>query len=359
MNYSYIDLDTIRDNFLDELIAAQNRAESSLSFINNQIPQASLAKTGEIFQVMTIGGSFGHNVLIKKEDNHFSILKSEETTLPTFESKEILLDYVSSKLNQDVKIVAINFAYPLKPVFEGDRLDSILIRATKEHQFKGLIGEKVGQAIQEYIQSRFSREIIASVANDTVCMLLSGLTKYSPENLAGIIVGTGVNAAFFNNNHQIINLEAGNFNKLAQTEEGKKIDSASIYPGSYLLEKEVAGAYLYKHFNLIIEKLGLQYPQLDSSKQLTDAYNSSNPEIAKIAKAVLTNSAMLVACIASALLEYRKKDLVFVTEGNLFWKAPNYREMVVEFTKKLSPKQRAEFIYIENSNILGGAKLVG
>ncbi|MBI4079190.1 MAG: hypothetical protein HY429_02740 [Candidatus Levybacteria bacterium] len=84
------------------------------------------------------------------------------------------------------------------------------------------------------MEIQHSKQHCIAVANDVVRLVLSGLTKYSWTSLAGGIVGTGTNLSFFLDEHYVVNLESGNFNKFMQSDEGKSIDSHSVVPGNQL-----------------------------------------------------------------------------------------------------------------------------
>lgn len=353
-----INLQDIKNNFIQELTKAQSGEKNSLAFIVNQIPQKPLIQEGEIFEVLTIGGSVCRKALVKKVGQGIENIKQEESSVKTFQTKLDLLDTIVDLLEDDVKVVAINFAYAVEPIFDDNKLDAILLRGSKEHRFDGLIGQRVGQSIEQYIQKKLNRNIQVSLANDTICLLLSGLAKYPWNSLAAGIVGTGYNFAFFLDQDKLVNLEAGNFDKFEQTAEGKEIDGSSNQSGNYKFEKEVAGAYLYKHFNSIIKSKGLNYPVINSSKELDQAALAEDLEIAAVAQLVINRAAGFVATMIAGLMEYTKRDLIFVMEGSLFWKGVGYKETVAAVVKQLAPDYKAEFIHIEDSTVLGGAKLV-
>lgn len=352
------DLAQIKDNFVRELQQAESGEKNSLAFIVNTIPEKPLVSEGEVFEVLTIGGTVCRKALIKKSGGNLEIIEQADGTLTTFKTKQDLLDCVVRLLDPQVTVVAINFAYPLEPVFNGDKLDAILLRGTKEHQFEGLTGEMVGKAIEDFVKEKLDRDIQVSVANDTICLLLSGLTRVSWDKLAAGIVGTGFNFALFLDKGKLVNLECGNFDKLPQSIEGKQIDQTSADPGRQILEKELAGAYLFRHFNLMVQSAGLNYPEINSTKQIDEALSGADPEISRIAQTVTQRSARLVACVVAAIMEYRRSSLSFVMEGSLFWKGTNYYSIVEETVKQLTPNYKVEFIHVEDSTILGGAKLV-
>lgn len=352
-----VTLKSIQKNFLIELKHAKENKPSSLSYIPNRIPSIPLVKNGEIFETLSIGGGFTKKALVRKTHDKIEILQQSAQQQPPFKTKRDFLHVVDTLLENDITTLAVNLAQAVDPVFADNKLDGILPYATKESTFTGLIGKKVGEEIEKYILKKRKNKLTVSVANDTICLALSGLTKYSWENLVCGIVGTGYNIAFFDKKNDVINLESGNFNKFQQTEEGKIIDQSSVKPEAYIFEKETAGGYLYKHFNIICKQKNIKMHPLKNSKDLDFTAQSSNVEISTIAKDVLQNSALLVACQISAMAEYKQKNITCVMEGSLFWKGFEYKETVTEAVKKLT-NYTVDIVEIENSPILGAAKLV-
>lgn len=357
--YSLAELKQITDNVSDELRAAESGKKASLPFIVHELSSSPIVKNGETFQVLVFGGSIHLNALLKKKNGRISLLKRESKGQNRFNTAEDFLSVVEQDIDPLVKVVALNLAYPLKPVYENGRLDGILIEGTKENTFTGLEGKKVGEAIEERILQKTGRRITVSVANDTACLLLSGLTEVAPgTEIAAGIVGTGLNFAIFLDKNHLVNLEAANFDKFPQSEEGKIIDASSNKPGSARLEKEVSGAYLYEHFNAILKRDGISYPPLSSTLEMNQLLENPDSDVASIAQELLTRSASLTACIVAGITRFKQKDIDFVMEGSLFWNASGYRRTVKETVMKLVPNYNVKFIKIEDSPIFGAAKLV-
>lgn len=354
-------LQQIKINFEGELKKAAQGKKTSLPFIAHQIP-SSLAKEDEVFEILVIGGSIWKKAFCKKTKAGIAIVKKQTEQSVVFKTEQEFLDFINLELSDNIGILAINFAYPLNPVFENGRLDGILQRVTKEGAFHGLIGKKIAKEIEGYILKKRNKKITVSVANDTVCLLLSGLTKYKWHELAAGVDGSGVNFAFFLNKNSLVNLESGNFDKFAKTREGQIIDSQSNNPGGWLFEKETAGVYLYKHFNLIIRERGINYPQVSSTEELNTLCHKQvrhdMVRASEIARSLLKRSAQLVACQIAGIVEFKKHNMVFNMEGSLFWKGNRYKETVKQTVRQLLPKYNASFVEIKDSGILGAAKLV-
>ncbi len=352
-------LTTIQANFVNELQNAKEGKPSSLSFITHKLPSSPLVKDDKVFQVLVIGGSISRNAILKKGRNGITILSNRQKDKPIFKTKDAFLRFVDHELSPDVSVLSVNFAYPLTPVYTEKKLEGILISGSKTHTFEGMVGKNVCQEIEEYILQKRGKRMQVTMANDTICLLLSGLTEGPWNELSCGIVGTGVNFALFSDAKTLVNLESANFDKFPQTEEGKRIDAvASSLSGKALFEKETSGAYLYKYFNERVKTLNLPPITIDSTKELTIMAQENNSPYTKTVMEALAHSAELVATQVGGISLFLKRDLTFIMEGSLFWEGYNYKSCVEETLKKLKTPYNITFKHIHNSYIVGAAKLV-
>ena len=153
------DLIAINNNFVLELTNAQKGKKTSLPFIVHQLSTAPIVKENESFQVLKIGGSIMQNALVHKAGTNIIVETIEEERLPIFTTGKAFLAFIKSHLRKNIRVLAVNFAYPLKPVFENGKLDGMLVQGTKEHTFTGLVGRQVGNAIEEFIQQKFRKYV--------------------------------------------------------------------------------------------------------------------------------------------------------------------------------------------------------
>lgn len=346
------ELQKITANFVKELKFSAKGEKTSLPFVIHEFSPNPLAADGEKFQVLKVGGSIGQNALVVKKGKEILVKAIEEERLPLFSTGKAFLSFVKSHLRKQVGFLAINFAHELKPVFENNRLDGILARASKEHAFVGLVGKQLGLTIEKFIYEKFHREITVAVANDTICLTLSGLTKAAADNVAGGIVGTGLNFAFFLNERQLVNLEAACFDKFTQSQEGKIIDRQSLQPGEALFEKEVSGAYLFQHYNLKTQG------KLTATHELDKVARGEKPGDKQIARELFKQAAQLTACQIAGIVNFKKRPMVFVMEGSLFWVGYNFRKTVTETVKLLVSEWTVSFKAIQDCGIVGAAKLI-
>lgn len=289
-------------------------------------------------------------------------------------------------MEKNIKILALNFAYGLNPILRNGAIDGIKLSVTgKEQKFSGLVNKVVGQEIEYYFFKKKKRGIKVAVANDTVCLLLSIPRSLNRYFLASGIVGAGTNFAFFLNKNTIVTLESGNFDKFPQTQTGKTIDKNSHQPGRQLFEKEVSGAYLYQHYNILINCGGLKAEPITDSKQLSFLAEQNKNQPSIIAQKILERSASLIACHISGLYFFKHinfnstnngsedarferrvknaassfKPTIFIMDGSLFWHGWHYKQNVEKYLRLLNvPKNSIKFIKIKNSEIIGASRLV-
>lgn len=349
-------LATISSNFASECEKSTKNEATSLPFIKHSlsIGQETIDKHKKLL-VLSIGGSIYNRAEVKLLGNKIELIDKKHGKLPLFSSGKEFINFLDGLHHGQYHLICINFAYPLQPISINGKLDGKLISGSKEHSFKGLVGKVVGEEVESFIEKKYQKKSVVSVANDTICLLLSGLTEYKWDQLAAGIVGTGLNFAIFEDENTTVNLESANFDKFEQSHEGKEIDMQSVQPGKALFEKEVSGAYLYKHYNLLAQ--GKNFPTLSSTEELDALAQNGTSEQQKIAQLVLNRSAQLVATQITGILEFQQRDLVFIMQGSLFWKGYNYKQTVEETVKQLT-NYKADYIQIENSDLLGAAKLV-
>ena len=354
----FTDLQKLTDNFTKELEQAKAGKKTSLPFIPHQLSLTPKVKKGEVFQVLRIGGSIYQNALVKRINGRIAIVKSMQKPLPLFTTEEVFLNFIARQLDKNITHLALNFAYPMQPISRDGYLDGKLLFGTKEHTFEGLPGKPIGEAIERYILDKQKRQIHVAIANDTVCLLLSGLTQFNRNQLAAGIIGTGMNFAIFLDEKTTVNLESAGFDKFPQSPEGKLIDKASARPGKALFEKEVSGGYLYQHFNIRLHKEGLDFPEIKSTKEMDEVAFRNIPLVSLLAREVSEHSSSLIACQIAGITRFYNRDCTFVIEGSLFWKGYRYKENVGILVRQLVPEHQVSFVFIEESGVLGAAKLI-
>lgn len=350
-------LQTITDNYTKELRLSAAGEATSLAFIKNIIPSSPLMSDNEIFQIIVVGGSILRSALVQKTGNTIEILQVDDVTLPQLATKDIFLSCIEQYVSDDVSMIAINFAFPIEPLFVNGRLQGSLSFATKEHAFEGLLGKNVCEEIEKYLQEKRDRTYRVSIANDTICLLLSGLTQENTTAIAAGIIGTGLNFAMFLDKHTPVNLESGGFSAFTPPPLVATIDKTALKPGHFLFEKAIAGGYLFKQFNQLITEGKIHHAPLSQTVELDTLARNDTSEVGQKAQSLLKDSASLAACAIAGIANFQKQDMTFVMQGSLFWKGYHYKETVEQTVKQLT-NYNVNFIAITESDILGAAKLV-
>lgn len=349
----------VADAFTKELQTAQAGNKTSFAYIPHQFASHPIVKNREMFQVLVIGGSVYRSAIVSKDSTGIHIVSQESGQQPMFDTEATFLQFISEKVDPKVNVVGINFAYALDPVFERGRLDGLMVGGNmKDNAFAGLENKALGTTIEQYMKQKRNQDIVVSAANDTICLLLSGLTQYSWDQVAAGIVGTGMNFAIFTDKNTMINLESAHFDKFELSKEAALVDSASMNKGRALLEKEVAGAFLHKVFNEGVKLRNIQCEPLVSTEQIDDLAENGKGDIKVYANELLDRSASLVAAQVGGITQFLERDTAFVMEGSLFWKGYKYRERVERFVQEMSLEYSVSYIHIPDSGVFGGAKLV-
>ncbi|HRN96779.1 MAG TPA: hypothetical protein PLD54_05005, partial [Candidatus Levybacteria bacterium] len=158
------ELKKIKDSFVAELIDSAENKKTSLPFIRHDLPRQSLVKEGEIFQVFVLGGTVFRAAICKKQDKKIIILSQQESIPPKFLTKKDFISWIIPYVDPSVRVIALNFAYPVKPLFQNNYLDGVLISGTKENVLEGLVGELVGKSISQACLETYKKNITVTVA---------------------------------------------------------------------------------------------------------------------------------------------------------------------------------------------------
>ncbi|MDR3130561.1 MAG: hexokinase [Treponema sp.] len=160
------------------------------------------------------------------------------------------------------------FSYPMDITEDAD---GILLAFSKEVEAPDVIGKRIGQGLREALARRKLKAPERIVLlNDTVATLLSGLVEIPADGwkrkgedrygagdgpVIGCILGTGFNTAYpekripkigfeSETSPQIVVCESGNFAPRYLGYLDREYDATTKNPGTYLIEKACAGAYL-------------------------------------------------------------------------------------------------------------------
>lgn len=368
MEYSILQLSNFCDNFLHELTDASKGIKNSLLFAKNPLPKTSFVDDNQEFLSLVVGGSNLASSKVKIVNNRVVLGKVHQQALPKLETKEIFLEILSDIIDPEIRLITLNFAYPITPIFRDDKVDGILIRGPKEHNFVGLIGQQVGQVIEQHLLDIRGQKVDVLVVNDTVGLGLASrqITGFDWQNTLVGVVGTGTNFGFYQNKDIFINLESGNFDKFSQSDTGKIIDTNSSNPGQQWFEKEAGGAYLVKHFNLICKQKGISL-ELETTEQMSQLLQqSSDKQTAEIVADIFDRSASLIAMQIFAIYKFKiasgviidTQKVMILLEGSLYWHGFGYKSKVDFYLNKLGlNKDNYQIHHLKNAGLVGVAGL--
>ncbi|KPK96953.1 MAG: hypothetical protein AMJ95_11655 [Omnitrophica WOR_2 bacterium SM23_72] len=239
---------------------------------------------------------------------------------------------------------------------------------------------------------------VVSLNNDTVATLIA--RRYQDKDCdVGGILGTGTNFCYmellenihkltdeqrgrFNKQAMIINIESGNFNKIAQNSYDKILDEQSMNKGVHITEKMVSGLYLgeitrlilfdyinkgflfnggltAQEMNRVSERGGFQSPFItkiaqDNSRSLKNVHAQliewgienehigleDKAIIKDICKAVSRRAARITAAVVFAIVthidEYIERHHTVAIDGSIFEKHLDFKKDMQEAIKQLS-----------------------
>jgi hexokinase len=168
--------------------------------------------------------------------------------------------------------LGFTFSFPVKQLSLSS---GTLIKWTKGFCIEEAIGKDVVEELTEAMERQGLNMKVTALVNDTVGTLVGG--RYDDSDvMAGIILGTGSNAAYVErastiskwhgelpeSGEMVINMEWGNFKSplLPITEFDKAMDFESLNPGEQIFEKLVSGMYLGEVVRRILLKIVQEYP---------------------------------------------------------------------------------------------------
>ncbi|KAJ2661975.1 hypothetical protein IW148_003182 [Coemansia sp. RSA 1199] len=152
--------------------------------------------------------------------------------------------------------MGLTFSYPVQ---QTSLSSGTLVQWTKGLNVPGCVGRDVVRLLQDALLRLGLRVKVVALVNDTVGTLLSA--AYSdPTAQMGVILGTGTNAAYYEDEANVakwkseggeivLNMEWGafdsdDFNVLPFTQHDIKLDRKSINPRKQAYEKMISGMYL-------------------------------------------------------------------------------------------------------------------
>jgi len=208
----------------------------------------------------------------------FGFIASE---LAKFVADEEKCDNISNGKKREL---GFTFSFPVK---QRSVASGTLVKWTKAFSIDDAVGEDVVAELQTAMEKQGLDMHVAALINDAVGTL-AGARYYDKDVVAGVIFGTGTNAAYVekanaipkwegelpNSGDMVINMEWGNFcsSHLPVTEYDQELDEESLNPGEQIYEKLMSGMYLGEIVRRVLLKISLHssiFGNIDHAKLKT------------------------------------------------------------------------------------------
>lgn len=278
----------IRDAFKKEFELGLKNNNTDLAMLPSFITKRPTGVEKGVYYAIDFGGSNvrmcrvtlkGNKQETQLEMDKYSIpeqIKIGNIELITAFIAEKLMDFIKkheTNLSQQIHL-GFTFSFPLD---QKSANKGLVLKWNKGFDYEDSIGSDIVELLQISFKKLKLNIKINAVINDTVGTLLSSAyTK--PNTLAGVILGTGTNACYYekienieklttenksniptNHKEMIINTEWGNFDPqgkiIKKTEFDHLLDSKTSNAKSFTFEKMVSGRYLGEIVRLIINSL--------------------------------------------------------------------------------------------------------
>ena len=377
-------LHTIAASFRQDLqLGLRDVTQSSMRMLKSYVGLPSGKETGDylaldfggtnirVFRIRLDGG--GKYEIIKRVGRPL-IVPGEYDYICKDATAEQMFDFIAELIDEAIDgdhatkyYLGHTFSFPST---QDNLYNARLIIWTKEFATQGVEGEVANDLLVEALKRRGAGNVEpVAVLNDTVAVLLSAAYK-TPNIYIGSIYATGHNTCYLEPSihdpkgvglgGMILNLECGNFSKLAPNRFDKEYDEGSEKPGEERFEKMVSGRYMGELFGMAISELlgekGKKYGLtsidmsmiiLDDSPNLGKASDiimakvgreldpADVKKIKELASTIVIRSARLVAASFVALVWQRagkgkiEKQHVAV-DGSVYEKMPLAKENIIK-----------------------------
>jgi hexokinase len=258
------DVEALLGSFELEMEKGLSGEASSMAMIPAYVGAASTLPLDTPVAVIDAGGT-NLRICIACFDKHGQIQLSNFSKQPmpgrdheigADEFYRVLADALAP-LKDEFKNIGFCFSYPatIMPNYDGR-----LLHWTKEIKIPELVGRHVGEGLLDELEARriFGKHVV--LLNDTVAVLLAGLSQgqaFNASTYIGLILGTGTNTAYVEKNEnigkldgyldsgeQVINVESGGFSVFNRGPFDLQLDEHSENTGSHIFEKAISGAYM-------------------------------------------------------------------------------------------------------------------
>jgi len=258
------DAEALLENFLEEMKNGLNGESSSLLMIPAYVNTTHQVPHDTPVAVVDAGGTNLRICLARlNAENQPELSGFTKQPMPgrdhEIEAAEfygVLVDALqpfASEFNE----IGFCFSYPAEILPD---CDGRLLHWTKEIKIPGLVGKQIGAGLLAELEARGISGKQAVILNDTVATLLAGLATgqaFNASSFIGLILGTGTNTAYVENNanigklagalgegSQVINCESGGFAAFERGPFDLQLDAESEKPNTHVFEKVISGVYM-------------------------------------------------------------------------------------------------------------------
>lgn len=292
------------------------------------------------------------------------------------------------------------FSYPVEI---QPNLDGTVLEMAKQIQIQGIHGCNIADELQKSLKKLGVSAKRVILLNDSTAVLLAGTLLYKEKcsEIIGFILGTGMNAAYFETVDNItkvtdfvyhemaINMEASCYDQIPGGMADCKYDKTLSDPGEFLYEKRVSGRYLGGLVLMVLKNAAdEEFLSAFCAQQVkkTDFLSTANISeflscqskgtlaqlcreeedrqiFLQIIDAVLDRAAKLVAIhLASVIIKTGKgknsdKPIGILVEGSTFHKFEIYQQKIKWYLKSILDERNltVSFFFTENAALLGAA----
>uniref|UniRef100_A0A8C3QCG2 Hexokinase-4 n=1 Tax=Geospiza parvula TaxID=87175 RepID=A0A8C3QCG2_GEOPR len=354
----------------------------------------SLDLGGTNFRVMLVKVGEGEEGQWKVKTKHQMYSIPEDAMTGT---AEMLFDYISECISDFLdkhqmkhKKLPLGFTFSF-PVRHEDIDKGILLNWTKGFKASGVEGNNVVGLLRDAIKRRgdFEMDVVAMV-NDTVATMIS--CYYEDHRCeVGMIVGTGCNACYMEEMHNVELVEGDEGRMCFLLEYDRVVDETSLNPGQQLYEKIIGGKYMGEIVRLVLLKLvdenllfngeaseklktrgtfETRFIDSDDRKQIYNILSAfellpsrTDCEIVRrVCESVSTRAAQMcsagLAGVINRMRESRSQDTLKITvgvDGSVYKLHPSFKDHFHATVRQLTPGCDITFIQSEEGSGRGAA----
>ncbi|XP_062209505.1 hexokinase-8-like [Phragmites australis] len=294
----------VASEIADEMGAGlEKEGGSKVKMLLSYVDKLPTGREEGLFYGLDLGGTNFRvlRVQLGGNEKHVVNRESREVTIPPHlmsGSYSELFGFIASELakfvadeerctnstNGKKRELGFTFSFPVK---QRSVASGTLVKWTKAFAIDDAVGEDVVAELQMAMEKQGLDMHVAALINDAVGTL-AGARYYDKDVVAGVIFGTGTNAAYVekanaipkwegelpNSGDMVINMEWGNFysSRLPITEYDQELDRESLNPGEQIYEKLMSGMYLGEIVRRVLLEISLRssiFSNIDHTKLRT------------------------------------------------------------------------------------------